>query len=167
MYFAPQSIRTISINDAQVAPIVEEMIYRVCCIHILKCTSLSNIMCICISALFFSSSHLHHYIELRKEGYKPFACFVVMTIQSVFSFLLGLLVGTIYIRTDTIFGIIVTHIYCNMIGGPNFSFFNSKSFNYRYRYFILSCYILGILLFFSLFNVFMSPQIFKSEFASI
>eukprot|EP00770_Monocercomonoides_exilis_P003851 MONOS_3831.1-p1 / transcript=MONOS_3831.1 / gene=MONOS_3831 / organism=Monocercomonoides_exilis_PA203 / gene_product=unspecified product / transcript_product=unspecified product / location=Mono_scaffold00094:65730-66170(-) / protein_length=100 / sequence_SO=supercontig / SO=protein_coding / is_pseudo=false len=63
------------------------------------------------STLLFSLSHAHHFFE--KDTNVPMEC-----VRLVVSALFGMLSSFYFLRTNSIWGPFVSHIFCNILGAP-------------------------------------------------
>ena len=82
--------------------------------------------------------------------------------QVCFTSLFGLYVGYVFVVTGSLYAVIVLHGFCNFMGLPNLKFLSKDQPAYRYKNAILFTYIAGIVMFFTLIYLMMSPEFFKS-----
>uniref|UniRef100_A0AAZ3P9F2 CAAX prenyl protease 2 n=1 Tax=Oncorhynchus tshawytscha TaxID=74940 RepID=A0AAZ3P9F2_ONCTS len=126
-----------------VAPLTEELVFRACMLPMLvPCASPSTAMLTC--PLFFGVAHFHHVIELlRFRQGSVSGIFLAAVFQFSYTAVFGAYTAFIFIRTGHLVGPVLCHSFCNHMGFPALS----TALEHRHRLTILSCYLLGVLLF--------------------
>lgn len=119
-YYHVFSSYLITIRTLIVAPFCEELFFRAIIIAILK-PFWSNIYCIVISSLLFSSMHLHGYlIQNLLLNYDNFT-FKESAIQFLFTGLFGIIASLNYLNTGHLITPFLLHSFCNLNGLPRFN----------------------------------------------
>ncbi|KAK1154864.1 CAAX prenyl protease 2-like [Acipenser oxyrinchus oxyrinchus] len=109
------------LRNQVVAPLTEELVFRACMLPMLApCAGLSPAIFTC--PLFFGVAHFHHVIELLR-------------------FRQGT-VGGIILSAGHLMGPVLCHSFCNYMGFPAVSAAGAPQ-----RAPIITCYLLGVLLF--------------------
>ncbi|XP_064796794.1 CAAX prenyl protease 2-like [Oncorhynchus masou masou] len=131
------------LRNQVVAPLTEELVFRACMLPMLvPCASPSTAMLTC--PLFFGVAHFHHVIELlRFRQGSVSGIFLAAVFQFSYTAVFGAYTAFIFIRTGHLVGPVLCHSFCNHMGFPALS----TALEHRHRLTILSCYLLGVLLF--------------------
>lgn len=105
-----------------IAPITEEICFRgaVSTLLFRASSTSASTMAFLGSPLLFSLAHAHHVYNLvRSRGIAPISAVVSVAIQLSYTFVFGLIVSYIYLRTGDVSSAIVAHIICNTFGLPS------------------------------------------------
>jgi prenyl protein peptidase len=138
------------IRNLWVAPALEELVFRACLVGQLEQSTFSQTQIVWIAPLFFGTAHVHHaYIKWKVEG-QPFQFVLVSTMfQFAYTTLFGAYATYIFLKKRSLPAIIVSHQYCNYMGLPDLSFskpaFGRLSLIYRYRWFVIVTYLIGVI----------------------
>lgn len=145
-------------RDLLIAPLAEEIIFRVCIITPFLYSGKIGIGGICwIAPLFFGLAHFHHAIQKLKGGAKwQHVCFETL-FQFTYTTLFGAYASYCFIKFGSLVDIVLLHTFCNFMGLPNVSvIFGSPSMkDYRdlqktlesCRLISIAAYVLGIFAF--------------------
>ena len=103
-------------------PITEEAIFRsvIIPLHLLAHISPSKI--VFLSPLYFGIAHVHHFYEFTLTH--PHTPWLPILLRNLFQFtyttLFGWFAAFVYLRSGSIYTVIVIHTFCNWIGFPRF-----------------------------------------------
>ncbi|KAJ5902699.1 hypothetical protein N7495_003227 [Penicillium taxi] len=103
-------------------PVTEEVIFRstVIPLHLLAQISPSRI--VFITPFYFGIAHLHHFYEFRLTH--PDTPTLAALARSIFQFgyttIFGWYAAFVYLRTGSLFAVILIHSFCNWCGLPRF-----------------------------------------------
>lgn len=130
------------------APALEELVFRACLVRPLTQSLSTPTHVVWIAPLFFGTAHVHHaYLKWKESGSMRLALLTTM-MQFAYTTLFGAYVTYAFLRTNSLPAIIVSHQYCNYMGLPDLSFvqpqFGRLSLIYRFRWFVMSAYVIGI-----------------------
>jgi prenyl protein peptidase len=107
------------IRDVLVAPIIEELVFRVCSVSLLKTARISDFWAVVVCPLFFGFAHLHHFIESEKRiGFKR--ALIKVLVQFAYTTIFGIYMTFVLLKTRNVIGCCVGHMLCNYIGFPDF-----------------------------------------------
>eukprot|EP00804_Cyclotella_cryptica_P007682 CCRYP_001316-RA/>CCRYP_001316-RA protein AED:0.45 eAED:0.46 QI:0/-1/0/1/-1/0/1/0/140 len=99
-----------------------------------------------IAPLFFGVAHLHHfYIQRNSREWNSLV--MGLALQWGYTTLFGAYASLVFIRTGSLWAVVVIHSFCNYMGLPQLQFLNSRSVLYEYRWIIGAAYSIGIVLF--------------------
>ncbi|XP_010888589.1 CAAX prenyl protease 2 [Esox lucius] len=131
------------LRNQVVAPLTEELVFRACMLPMLvPCASPSTAIFTC--PLFFGVAHFHHVIELlRFRQGTVSGIFMAAVFQFSYTAVFGAYTAFLFIRTGHLVGPVLCHSFCNHMGFPALS----TALEHPYRTAVLSCYVLGVLLF--------------------
>lgn len=171
LFLKDETYRWTILRNLIIAPISEEVIFRACIIAPLLSSSSHRITGttttttkkvlrptqVCwISPLFFGLAHLHHFYEQYRKlpiMERTKDAILKLTIGVLFQFLYTTLFGAyashVFIRTGSLFSVILVHIFCNYMGLPEVGFVSPASGLYCYRWLLICMYSIGIVLFFT------------------
>lgn len=137
------------------APLFEELIYRVCIINIfLESGALDPLSCALYLPAFFSISHVHHAFQSKKKEKslrKRHLCAMTL-FQMMYTQIFGIYSGLVYIKTGSIWPVIFLHAQCNFFGFPSFKNFFERRFRLSDRIIMGVLYVVGLIAFFYYFN---------------
>eukprot|EP01137_Pigoraptor_chileana_P028969 Opistho-2@13522 len=103
-----------------VGPVTEEIVFRGCMIPLLV-SAVGPGWAILLNPLFFGFAHTHHILHiLHAQGTPVGQALIVVAVQLFYTSVFGLYSAFLLVRTGSIFGPIVSHIFCNMMGFPRF-----------------------------------------------
>lgn len=112
-----------------------------------------------ISSLFFSLAHLTHLYESLRNGNTFINSLINYLVIFFYTFFFSNLSFLLFYYTKNIYTSILSHIYCNYIGLPDFNsiFSNYGTFSLLFykNYFIFCIHLLGLVIFF-----YLLPRIF-------
>lgn len=112
---------SIDTNTSQ-GPVTEEVMFRSAIIplHILANVSPGHI--VFIAPLYFGIAHIHHFYEFRLTH--PDTPAMMALLRSLFQFgyttIFGWYATFIYLRTGSLWAVILVHAFCNWCGLPRF-----------------------------------------------
>ena len=145
------------------APVYEETVFRVCLIVPMVASGCSLTLAVVVSSVIFGTSHLYHLVEafsLKKQKRKQ--KIHATLVQAAYTTVFGLYVGYLFVGTGTLFAPVVAHSFCNYMGLPDLSFLTPSSESpYKYRYYIVGAYLVGILAFSLLLPRMANPSVIK------
>ncbi|MGH0131987.1 UNVERIFIED_CONTAM: hypothetical protein FKN15_078289 [Acipenser sinensis] len=126
-----------------VAPLTEELVFRACMLPMLApCAGLSRAIFTC--PLFFGVAHFHHVIELLRFRQGTIGGIVLSAVfQFSYTAVFGTYTAFIFVRTGHLIGPVLCHSFCNYMGFPALS----AALEHPQRAPIMTCYLLGVLLF--------------------
>jgi len=131
-----------------VSPIVEEIVFRGCVAKALLAEGYTFTPIVNAGPLLFSAAHAHQYFALiRGKGiWWDSSSFCTVFLQIVYTYVYGMLSMYLLLRTGSLFAVILTHTFCNIMCLPSFSFLTFKT---RDDVILCIAHIAGIVLFFS------------------
>ncbi|KAG8853660.1 hypothetical protein FRB96_008078 [Tulasnella sp. 330] len=116
-FFSWQGIRNFI-----VAPITEEFVFRSCVISVLVLGGSSLRRMVFVSPLWFGIAHAHHAWELyniygrTKQAVQR--AVITSLVQLTYTTLFGWFCAFLFLRTGSIYPVIFSHIFCNVMGLP-------------------------------------------------
>ncbi|XP_028330346.1 CAAX prenyl protease 2 isoform X1 [Gouania willdenowi] len=142
------------LRNQVVAPLTEELVFRACMLPMLvPCAGPSTAIFTC--PLFFGVAHFHHVIELLRFRQGTLSgIFLSAVFQFSYTALFGAYTAFLFIRTGHLVGPVLCHSFCNYMGFPALS----AAVDHPQRLTVLSCYVLGVLLFLLLLFPFTDPS---------
>lgn len=100
-------------------PVTEEIVFRAGVIGLLiPAQSLGLDQLIFLAPLSFGVAHLHHGVELYREGHGLLKVVLLCAIQMSYTWLFGVLATFVFLRTGNLLGCILIHGFCNYMGLP-------------------------------------------------
>ncbi|KAI0765928.1 hypothetical protein BD413DRAFT_481788 [Trametes elegans] len=134
------------VRNYVVGPITEEVVFRACMLSVYHLAGAPRKSMIALTPLAFGAAHLHHAWETyNRYGRTASAARVaIMTtlFQLAYTSLFGFHCAYLFLRTGSLLPPIASHIFCNIMGFPNYSL-HVRMFPNRRRLIQLA-YILGI-----------------------
>ncbi|TIB95769.1 Abi-domain-containing protein [Wallemia mellicola] len=118
------------VRNIIVAPITEEITFRACIISAFRLDShkWSNTSIILLTPLFFGLAHVHHgrqrYLSSDRSSQAFIREMLVIAVQLTYTTLFGSFAAYVFLRTNSIWPCILTHMQCNYFGLPNFGLIN-------------------------------------------
>jgi prenyl protein peptidase len=88
---------------------------------------------------------------------------VSVAFQFSFTFLFGVLVSVVYLRTGRLVGAVLAHSFCNLVGVPNLRPLVSRDTPPRQRILFIGGYLAGVALFAALLAPLTDPHYFGSR----
>ncbi|MGH0163367.1 UNVERIFIED_CONTAM: hypothetical protein FKN15_044079 [Acipenser sinensis] len=131
------------LRNQVVAPLTEELVFRACMLPMLApCAGLSRAIFTC--PLFFGVAHFHHVIELLRFRQGTVGGIILSAVfQFSYTAVFGTYTAFIFVRTGHLIGPVLCHSFCNYMGFPALS----AALEHPQRAPIMTCYLLGVLLF--------------------
>lgn len=142
-----EDLKTIhGVRDLIVGPVTEEIIYTAAIIVTLnQAPNATKRLLLLLPPALFSFAHFHHAYQLFLKK-TPWKVIVFSTVfQLVYTFLFGVFTNFIFLRTDNLYAVILSHSFCNFFGVPKFNVSIAKFAYWNYIYYALL--VLGICLF--------------------
>lgn len=105
-----------------VGPITEEVLFRSASIPLVVSSQTSMARLILQTPLIFGLAHLHHFYEFcTTHPHAPMtAALVHSLLQFSYTTAFGAYATFIYVRTGSLYSVIMVHVLCNWIGLPRF-----------------------------------------------
>uniref|UniRef100_H3GXG3 intramembrane prenyl-peptidase Rce1 n=1 Tax=Phytophthora ramorum TaxID=164328 RepID=H3GXG3_PHYRM len=142
LYYSITRDRLPSLRTYVLGPLTEEFVFRSCMVPLLVCAQFTVKQIVLGSPLMFGAAHLHHFMEYVRHGRSPKdAALTVGHFASIF----------------------LVHVFCNVMGFPDLSFFNPESSLHPFRLVLLGAYFFGIYGFSLLLMPLTEPSIYSSE----
>uniref|UniRef100_A0A672GF84 CAAX prenyl protease 2 n=1 Tax=Salarias fasciatus TaxID=181472 RepID=A0A672GF84_SALFA len=131
------------LRNQVVAPLTEELVFRACMLPMLvPCAGAAAAIFTC--PLFFGVAHFHHVIELLRFRQGTLSgIFLSAVFQFSYTAVFGAYTAFIFIRTGHLVGPVLCHSFCNYMGFPAIG----AALEHPRRLSVLTCYLLGVLLF--------------------
>ncbi len=117
-----------AVRNFAVAPLAEEIIFRLCIIPPFVYSGTIGTAGICwITPLFFGMAHMHHAVMKLKLG-EPWKRVMFGTVfQMTYTSLFGAYASYCFVKHGSLTGIMLVHSFCNFMGLPNMSLFFGPS----------------------------------------
>ncbi|KAI0693525.1 hypothetical protein C8T65DRAFT_64049 [Cerioporus squamosus] len=129
-----------------VGPITEEIVFRACMLSVYHMAGASRKKMIFLSPLWFGIAHLHHAWDTYNRYGRTGSALRIAAMQTVFQLaytsLFGFHCAFLFLRTGSLVPPIVSHIFCNVMGFPQYGL-HVRMFPKR-RLAIQLAYLLGI-----------------------
>lgn len=140
------------IRNLFTAPILEELVFRACMVPLLRESLKDNTTTIVwITPLFFGVAHVHHAFLKWRENHPWKSILLSSIFQLSYTTLFGAYATYVFLRTNSLLTIIVSHQYCNYMGLPDLSFFQPHfgrlSLIHQHRWFLVFSYLFGFVMF--------------------
>lgn len=143
------------VRNLVIAPFFEELVFRGCMIPLLY-PSFSN-WSMLLAPLFFGIAHIHHAYALYLSQTCRVSDIILMTIfQTFYTTIFGVLSSFIFIRTNHLLAVCISHSFCNLMGFPDLE----SVFSHKYKIPICFMYCLGLVLFLYTLYPLTNPLIF-------
>ncbi|KAJ2632439.1 CAAX prenyl protease [Coemansia sp. RSA 1290] len=128
-----------------VGPLTEELVFRSSILP-LWLIPLDPHLSIWLSPLIFGIAHVHQAISriIRREDKVKFILLATLA-QFMYTTVFGWIAAALFVRTKSVAGPIVAHVFCNVLGFPDIQ----KALSYP-RYLVV--FVVGLLGFFGLFE---------------
>jgi prenyl protein peptidase len=134
-----------------VTPLTEEIVFRGCICPLLLGSGLSRTTVILTSPLFFGAAHLHHVLAGIPLP--------VVLFQFGFTTVFGWMSSYIFIRSGSLLSAILSHMFCNMMGFPDFGSIP----HHPHAILLVSFLVGGLFLFFCSADLMTSPWMYSSS----
>ncbi|KAL6302709.1 hypothetical protein BKA93DRAFT_736379 [Sparassis latifolia] len=129
-----------------VGPITEEVVFRACTLAVYHLAGVSRNKMVFLSPLTFGAAHLHHawdtFNRYGRTGAAARRALVSSVFQLAYTCMFGFHCAFLFLRTGSLIPPIVSHIFCNIMGIPQYGL-HITHFPRR-RTAIKFAYILGI-----------------------
>jgi len=136
-----------NIRNYVVAPLAEELVFRVCILSILVYSGWSHTVAGVIAPLMFGFAHLHHVHEhMRHAGYGVSRSMKLAGFQACYTTLFGIYASFLFLRTSNLMAPFLSHAFCNRMGFPEFQRLSTS----KYKNVLTAAYLAGITGFFAL-----------------
>lgn len=136
----------IAIRNYVVAPIAEEWAFRACMCPLLRAAGFSFFQCVMIPPLLFGVAHAHHVVlALRGRGSLVSVAITVL-FQVFYTTLFGAMASFYFLVSGSIFGPIISHSFCNMMGFPDLV--GAKQ--HQHKWILFALYLFGAVWFYFL-----------------
>ncbi|KAJ1780210.1 CAAX prenyl protease [Coemansia sp. RSA 1807] len=150
----------IYLRNYVVGPITEELVFRSCVVALWSASNLSMTMCVFVSPVIFGVAHVHRAVSLYVKGDALGRILLSTLLQLLYTTVFGWIAAGLFVRTRSVMGPIVAHIFCNLQGLPDFA----KASQYpSYKYFIWLAFVVGLVGFLVLFEPMTRPGVFVPE----
>ena len=104
-----------------VAPLAEEWVFRGCMVPVLFFGHFSVLQLIFFPPLFFGVAHAHHVLHvLRERGATISQAVMGVLFQVFYTTVFGSMAAFYFVSTGSLWGAILSHAFCNMMGFPDF-----------------------------------------------
>ncbi|EGZ05811.1 prenyl protein protease [Phytophthora sojae] len=163
LYYSITHDRLPSLRTYILGPLTEEFVFRSCMVPLLVCAEFTVKQIVLGSPLMFGAAHLHHFMEYVRHGRSPKDAALTVGFQLIYTSLFGAYATFIFLRTGHFASIFLVHVFCNVMGFPDLSFFNPESSLHPYRLVLLGAYFFGIYGFSLLLMPLTEPTIYSSE----
>ncbi|KAG1697650.1 hypothetical protein DVH05_016089 [Phytophthora capsici] len=163
LYYSITHDRLPSLRTYVLGPLTEEFVFRSCMVPLLVCAQFTAKQIVLGSPLMFGAAHLHHFMEYVRHGRSLKDAALTVGFQLIYTSLFGAYATFLFLRTGHFASIFLVHVFCNVMGFPDLSFFNPESSLHPYRLVILGAYFFGIYGFSLLLMPLTEPSIYSSE----
>ncbi|KAI9797756.1 MAG: hypothetical protein M1835_006928 [Candelina submexicana] len=101
-------------------PITEEIVFRSCVIPLHLLAKISPTRIVFYTPLYFGIAHIHHFYEYTlTHPHTPLLPALARSLfQFVYTSIFGFYAAFIYLRTGSLFAVIISHSFCNWCGLP-------------------------------------------------
>jgi len=141
-----QLLRNFPWISVAIAPLLEEILYRVFNINMWMSCGISMKKSIFLSPLVFGLSHFHHFFETDRRRFGIRRLFIQTIVQCCYTTVFGWWASFAWCRTHSLFAVFSLHAFCNFMQFPDFI----GAIQWRYpkqRIVIIVSYIVGIIAF--------------------
>ncbi|KAL3666826.1 hypothetical protein V7S43_008444 [Phytophthora oleae] len=163
LYYSITRDRLPSLRTYVLGPLTEEFVFRSCMVPLLVCAQFTVKQIVLGSPLMFGAAHLHHFMEYVRHGRSPKDAALTVGFQLIYTSLFGAYATFLFLRTGHFASIFLVHVFCNVMGFPDLSFFNPESSLHPFRLVLLGAYFFGIYGFSLLLMPLTEPSIYSSE----
>ncbi|KAI5801455.1 hypothetical protein DFH27DRAFT_652855 [Peziza echinospora] len=104
-----------------VGPLTEEIVFRACMVPLHIAAGTSPMVIVFTTPLYFGIAHIHHLYEfhLRNPG-RLLTGILRSLFQFTYTTIFGWLATFLYMRTGSVWAVVLVHSFCNHMGVPNF-----------------------------------------------
>lgn len=130
-----------TIKSVVIAPLGEEMLYRVFGCTVWETAGISKLKIIFLLPLMFGVSHLHFFLAKKNRRRQDL---IVALVQVGFTTVFGWYAAFVWLRYHSFIGVALIHGFCNFMGFPSFD----EALKWRYpvqKIFIGIAYLIGII----------------------
>ena len=138
IFFNVNMKRWIVLRNLVIAPITEEIVFRVCMVSVLHSTGMETSRVCFVAPLFFGFAHVHHAALKLSRGNALVSVVLTTTFQFTYTSIFGAYASYIYQRSASLVAVVLCHSMCNALGFPDFSFIQPNSSLYRHRMILLT-----------------------------
>ncbi|GAB9472522.1 CAAX prenyl protease [Globisporangium polare] len=163
LYYSVTHDRLPSLRNYVLGPLTEEFVFRSCMIPLLVCANFTVKQIILGSPLTFGVAHLHHFVDHVRNGRSAKDAALIAGFQLLYTSIFGAYASFLYLRTGHFASIFIVHVFCNVIGFPDLSFFNPENSLHPFRIVILGAYFVGIYSFTRTLVPWTEPSIYSSD----
>jgi len=121
------------VRNLLVGPLAEEWTFRTCMCPLLYSAGFSEGWIVLLSSLIFGAAHIHHRFDARVS-------WVAVAVQFTYTSLFGAYSTYLFLRTGLVYGPLLAHSFCNLMGLPNFGAVPS----YRLARVLAVAYVVGL-----------------------
>ncbi|CAI5709219.1 unnamed protein product [Hyaloperonospora brassicae] len=163
LYYSITHDRLPSLRTYVLGPLTEEFVFRSCMVPLLVCAEFTAKQIVFGSPVIFGVAHLHHFMEYVRYGRSPKDAALTVGFQFVYTSLFGAYATFIFLRTGHFASTFLVHVFCNVMGVPDLSFFNPENILHSYRFVLLGAYFFGVYGFSLVLMPLSEPAIYSSE----
>ncbi|KAJ2850065.1 CAAX prenyl protease [Coemansia brasiliensis] len=157
----PQSLwkQPVWMRNYLVGPLTEELVFRSSIIPLWTASHMNPQLCIWVSPTIFGIAHVHQAVSriIRREDKVKFILLSTLA-QFMYTTVFGWIAAALFVRTKSVVGPVVAHVFCNVQGFPDFQ----KAVSYP-RYLVWLAFLMGLLGFLVLFEPMTRPGVFIPE----
>ncbi|KAI9096253.1 hypothetical protein DFS34DRAFT_160677 [Phlyctochytrium arcticum] len=132
-----------------VGPLAEEIVFRSYMVAMYQAAGVGMGKTVFLSPMFFGFAHLHHGLETYRNNGRTSAALRQASLQVALQFFYTTLFGWfstfVYIRTGHLIAAVIPHMFCNLMGFPDFGAVMEHQGGVRIA--LIGCYLLGMVLF--------------------
>lgn len=146
-----------------------EAIFRTCTINLVLLSGFGFSSSVVISSLIYTWYQTRHYFQgLTLQNAIKHGTIGKVIHEITFTLAFSVFLGYMYVRTASYLAVVCVHIFKNFMGFPDLGFVFSSHRLYKYRFYILLAYIVGIVGGSYLFKlILMDPELFTPWLATL
>jgi len=137
-----------------VAPLAEELVFRVCICSLLVFGGWSKVFAGVVAPLMFGFAHLHHVLEHISAGHDFSRALQIAGFQTCYTTLFGMYAAFLFFRTGHLVSPFISHAFCNYMGLPEIG----RLMRGKYRHILTVAYLAGIAGFITLLMPLTAPE---------
>lgn len=105
-------------RNCVIGPLTEELVYRsvICGIYQYYGVSADDI--VLVTPLYFGVAHIHHALQLLREGERIFDIIFVSLAQFLMTYLFGAYCAFLFTEVGSVWPGVFAHAFCNWVGPP-------------------------------------------------
>lgn len=150
------------VRDLMAAPLTEEFVFRACMVPLLLHRGSAVTTVVAVSPLFFGIAHLHHLYDLVTFQEMAFSRAMQQVVgQMLYTTIFGAYATWLLIRTGNLGAPIIVHLFCNVLGFPDFDAMAA----HQHQPLLSALSLTGVLLFAILFKPATMPALFSGPLA--